>query len=75
MAIERRPDGMPASQDERKLRRLLCVAHEELPYMDDGEAQGPTLDWMRCSVTDIENRIREINLKKFERSQNDSSVS
>ena len=69
MTTERRPDGMPASQDERKLRRLLCVTHEELPYMFDSEAQGPTLDWMRCSVTDIVNRIREINLKKFERSQ------
>lgn len=70
-----RPDGMPVSQDERRLRRLLCATHEDSPYMDDGEAQGQTLDWMRCSVTDIENRVREINLKKLNRSQNGNNIS
>ena len=57
--------AQPPSKDERALRRLLCARYEHLPYMDDGEAQGQTLDWLRCSVEQIEARIREINLQKI----------
>lgn len=62
----KRADGMPASREERQLRRLLCAAYEHMPYMDDGEAQGQTLDWMRCSVAEIQQRIRAINWFKYQ---------
>ena len=54
LAPERRADGMPASADERHLRRLLAqrvgMPHT---YYDDGEAQGQehgiSIDFMRGS--------------------------
>lgn len=54
------------SSDELRLRRLLCGTFEHMPYMDDGEAQGQDLDWLRCSVAEIEARIYWINKDRFE---------
>ena len=51
--------------DERRLRRILCARYEFLPYMDDGEAQGQKLDWLRCTVDQIEARILEVDHERF----------
>jgi hypothetical protein len=59
-------DGMPASADERYLRRLLA-ARVGIPgaYYDDGEAQGAqhgiSIDFMREPVADIDAKLRALN--------------
>jgi len=54
---------------EKRLRRMLCVATANKPYMDDGEAQDnselPTIDFMRDNLNAIERKLRERNLKKL----------
>jgi len=66
-----RDDGMPASADERHLRRLLA-RRVALPgaYYDDGEAQGQehgiSIDFMREPVADIDAKIRALNVARFE---------
>lgn len=54
--------------DERRLRRFLCARYEFLPYMDDGEAHGQKLDWLRCTVDQIEARILEVDHERFQAS-------
>lgn len=54
--------------DERRLRRFLCARYEFLPYMDDGEAHGQKLDWLRCTVDQIEARILEVDYERFQAS-------
>lgn len=69
---ERRADGMPASSDERHLRRLLAVS-TGVPhtYYDDGEAfaQAPefgiSIDFMREPVADIDAKLRALNVAKL----------
>ena len=71
LAPERRADGMPASADERHLRRLLAqrvgMPHT---YYDDGEAQGQehgiSIDFMRELVADIDAKLRALNVARFE---------
>ncbi len=59
-------DGMPASADERYLRRLLA-ARAGIPgaYYDDGEAHGAqhgiSIDFMREPVADIDAKLRALN--------------
>jgi hypothetical protein len=68
---ERRPDGMPTSPDERRLRRLLwshiTMAHT---YYDDGEAAGQehgiSIDFMREPVADIGAKLRALNVARLE---------
>lgn len=56
------PDGVTA--DEKRLRRLLAVAHG-LTYGDDGELQSsepkPAIDFKRDSVDEIERKIMQRN--------------
>ena len=66
---ERRPDGMPASADERYLRRLLAVRSGIFgAYFDDGEAQGQehgiVIDFMREPVADIDAKLRALNVAR-----------
>jgi len=69
LAPERRADGMPASADERHLRRLLAqrvgMPHT---YYDDGEAQGQehgiSIDFMREPVADIDAKLRALNVAR-----------
>lgn len=66
----KRADGMPASAEERRLRRMLCAQrHGTAAYMDDGEAswggdefQRPT-DYMRESLDQIEDAWLEAAMK------------
>lgn len=63
---ELRADGMPASANERYLRRLLALrAAMPHTYYDDGEAQGEELgvviDFMREPVADIDAKLRALN--------------
>jgi hypothetical protein len=61
--------GMPASADERHLRRLLA-ARVAMPhtYMDDGEAfgqeQGISIDFMREPVADIDAKLRALGVAR-----------
>ena len=62
------PAGM--TDDEKHLRRMLCVAHAgALAYMDDGEASDsrmhPTIDFLRDSPKDIQRKIWERNRAAF----------
>lgn len=62
------PAGM--TDDEKHLRRMLCVAHAgALAYMDDGEASDsrmhPTIDFLRDSPKDIQRKIGERNRAAF----------
>lgn len=65
-------DGMPTSDDERALRRLLA-ARVAMPgtYMDDGEAQGQqhgiTIDFMREPAADIDAKLRALSVARVER--------
>lgn len=65
-----RDDGMPASADERRLRRMLAL-RVGMPhtYMDDGEMQGQehdiSIDFMREPVADIEAKLLALNLARF----------
>jgi hypothetical protein len=64
-------DGMPASADERYLRRLLAV-RVAMPglYLDDGEAHGAehgiSIDFMREPVADIDAKLRALNVARAE---------
>ena len=67
--LAKRADGMPASADERYLRRLL--AHRiGMPhaYYDDGEAQGQehgiSIDFMRDPVADIDAKLMALNVAR-----------
>ena len=61
-----RADGMPASKDERHLRRLLCMARERMPYMDDGEAStSDGLDYMRMDLAELEDKFLKRNMTRF----------
>lgn len=52
--MNKRQDGMPISDDERALRRLLCTAHDPNAYMDDGEAQSRIgIDYMRTDLKEL----------------------
>lgn len=68
---DQRPDGMPASADERYLRRLLA-GRVAMPhtYTDDGEAQGQehgiSIDFMREPVADIDAKLRALNVARME---------
>jgi hypothetical protein len=68
---ERRADGMPASADERLLRRLLArrVGMPSL-YFDDGEASaqehGISIDFMREPVVDIGAKLMALNVARLE---------
>lgn len=58
--LSKRPDGMPISDDERALRRLLCAAHDPSAYMDDGEAQSTIgIDYMRTELKQLCIQIME----------------
>lgn len=65
-----RDDGMPASVDERRLRRLLAV-RSGIPhlYCDDGEASGVehgiVIDFMRDSVADLDAKLLALNMARF----------
>jgi hypothetical protein len=69
-----RADGMPASADERYLRRLLAV-RVGIPgaYYDDGEAHGAqhgiSIDFMREPVADIDAKLRALNVARAEVAQ------
>lgn len=60
IAAEAWPEGTTA--DEKRLRRLLAVAHG-LTYGDDGELQSseprPAIDFKRDSVDEIERKLYE----------------
>jgi len=66
-----RADGMPASANERYLRRLLAV-RVAMPgaYYDDGEAHGAehgiSIDFMREPVADIDAKLRALNVARAE---------
>ena len=66
-----RGDGMPASSNERHLRRMLA-ARVAMPhtYYDDGEAQGQehgiSIDFMREPVADIDAKLRALNVARME---------
>jgi hypothetical protein len=61
---------MPASADERYLRRLLAM-RVDMPhaYYDDGEAQGQehgiVIDFMREPVADIDAKLRALNIARL----------
>lgn len=63
-------DGMPASSDERHLRRLLA-ARAAMPntYFDDGEAHGAEhgiqIDFMREPVAHIDAKLRALNVARL----------
>lgn len=68
----RRADGMPASAEERRLRRILCASrHGTVAYMDDGEASFcgddvcRPIDYMRESLDQIEQTWTTRNLLVF----------
>ena len=69
--LETRADGMPASANERHLRRLLA-ARVSMPhtYYDDGEAQGSehgiVIDFMREPVADIDAKLRALTVARHE---------
>lgn len=67
---ESRDDGMPASADERKLRRMYAV-RVGMPnlYMDDGEASGHEhgifIDFMREPVADIAVKVLALEVARY----------
>ena len=66
-----RDDGMPASKDERHLRRLLAarVGIRHL-YCDDGEASGTehgiSFDFMRDSVNDLDVKLVRLGMARYQ---------
>lgn len=58
-----RPSAAPEpAQENKRLRRMLCIAHAgHAAYMDDGEAQDnrshPCIDFLRDSPDDIEKKL------------------
>ena len=66
MIMSVRPDGMPVSADERRLRRLLCSMHDPRSYMDDGEAQTTAgLDFMRSNMHELNTSMMEERHTKY----------
>jgi hypothetical protein len=70
-AAPERDDGMPASTDERYLRRLLAYrVNLPMAYYDDGEAHGAEhgiqIDFMREPVADIDAKLRALNVARAE---------
>jgi hypothetical protein len=69
--VQPRSDGMPASTDERKLRRMYAV-RVNMPnlYMDDGEASGSehgiSIDFMREPVADIAAKVLALEVARYE---------
>jgi hypothetical protein len=67
----KRDDGMPASADERKLRRMYA-ARVAMPgtYFDDGEASGAEhgiqIDFMREPVADIAAKVLALEVARYE---------
>ena len=63
---ERIHDNLPVlSEAERRLRRMLCIATAQQPYMDDGEAADCLIDYMRDSLDDIEAKLLQRGLSKL----------
>jgi len=67
---EVREDGMPASANERALRRLLALwVGLKGAYYDDGEASGSelgvTIDFMREPVEDIRAKLSALSTARF----------
>ena len=65
-----RDDGMPASKDERHLRRLLAGCVNMLhTYYDDGEVQGEehgiSIDFMREPAAGIAAKLRELGVARY----------
>jgi hypothetical protein len=58
------------TSDEKKLRRMLCLAQAKMPYMDDGEASDgsefPFIDYMRDTPDEIQAKLSQRNLKKIQ---------
>ena len=52
-------------QQDRRIRRLLCVAVADRPYMDDGEASDQDIDYLRSTAEFIESAMQERNRKKL----------
>lgn len=75
-----RSDGMPASADERHLRRMLAMKSGiSYIYFDDGEASGQVgdicIDFMRDSVLEIGTKLYEIGMLRYrEKSQSDKNT-
>lgn len=67
MNCEHSPDGWclacvkVLNEDNKAIRRLFCAMMEDSPYMDDGEAQGDTIDYLRDSPSIIMHKIRVRN--------------
>lgn len=61
------------NKDNRELRRMICISHESQPYMDDGEAQGQTIDYMRDSVYDIKQKLLLRAMAKLREQENGSN--
>ena len=66
-------DGMPTSETERHLRRMLCFQrHGSRAYMDDGEASWSggdnhrAIDYMREAPQAIEQAWHDAGLKNFD---------
>lgn len=62
------PQEAAPSDNERKLRRMLCVAYAgSLAYMDDGEmqdsAQHPFIDFLRDSADEIQAKFQQRGAK------------
>lgn len=69
-ALATRPQEAAPSDNEKKLRRMLCVAYAgSLAYMDDGEmqdsAQHPFIDFLRDSADEIQARFQQRGAKKL----------
>jgi hypothetical protein len=67
-----RSDGMPASADERYLRRILAqYSGIEGIYFDDGEASGQShdivIDFMRDSVKDLDIKLLQLGRLRFQK--------
>ena len=74
LELAQRSDGMPASANERQLRRLLAArVSMSHTYFDDGEAQGQehgiSIDFMREPVADIDAKLRALNVARYERNR------
>jgi hypothetical protein len=69
---ERRADGMPASAEERYLRRLLA-SRSGIPqlYRDDGEAsgyaEGIAIDFMRDTAAELDSKLQAIAVARFKK--------
>ena len=50
---------------DRHIRRMLCVAVADRPYMDDGEASDQEIDYLRDDPEVIENKLYQRNIKRW----------